>query len=310
MLIYNTEEEMREEIRRLSGHFELVRLVDPVSLEICFSSEETGASSKGCTCYSIWGKNKRCTDCSSAYSLMRRERQCKIEAAGGSVYFVISNPVLYGDKRAVLEMVATIDKEYAEQIFDAERLEQVNLDLELGRNAMIDELTGIYNRRGMDSLLEKSAADAQKEGRSAAIILLDIDYLKLTNDTCGYRAGDELIIAVADTILKNIRSDGKDMLFRYGGDQFVCYLDGMEEAYLKSKLQKILGEVSQMRVPGYEEIEPSISAGAVLLDGKCGKGMEAYLEQAEKRRLMAKKRRNCAYLYEYIEGTCRNKDSE
>jgi len=84
--------------------------------------------------------------------------------------------------------------------------------------ALVDELTGLYNRRGWDRLVEQEATRSQRYGLQAAIFMMDVDNLKAVNDTEGHAAGDEAIKRVAAAIREVTRDH--DIAARLGGDEF------------------------------------------------------------------------------------------
>ncbi len=86
----------------------------------------------------------------------------------------------------------------------------------------LDPLTGLYNRRGWETLLEREEARCHRYGSSGAIVSLDLDGLKRINDAEGHAAGDRLIGAVARCLSQVVRST--DVVARLGGDEFAVLL--------------------------------------------------------------------------------------
>lgn len=84
--------------------------------------------------------------------------------------------------------------------------------------ALVDELTGLYNRRGWNRLVEQEATRSQRYGVQAAIFVMDVDDLKTVNDTAGHAAGDEAIRRAAAAIREVTRDH--DIAARLGGDEF------------------------------------------------------------------------------------------
>ncbi|EEV5948972.1 GGDEF domain-containing protein, partial [Escherichia coli] len=82
-----------------------------------------------------------------------------------------------------------------------------------------DPLTGIANRRAMNSILH----DAMDNGGSFALIMLDVDFFKRYNDTYGHPAGDRCLIQVADALQRSTRQS-EDVVVRYGGEEFAIIL--------------------------------------------------------------------------------------
>ena len=88
--------------------------------------------------------------------------------------------------------------------------------------AITDALTGLHNRRYMESHLATLAEQAGARGKPLALMMLDIDYFKAINDTYGHDAGDDVLREFAVRIRKSIR--GIDLACRYGGEEFVIVM--------------------------------------------------------------------------------------
>ena len=85
-------------------------------------------------------------------------------------------------------------------------------------DALMDGLTGLYNRRGWDRLVALEAARARRYGHKSVVVIMDVDGLKSVNDTGGHAAGDALLVHVAEAIRSVIREH--DIAARIGGDEF------------------------------------------------------------------------------------------
>jgi diguanylate cyclase (GGDEF)-like protein/PAS domain S-box-containing protein len=92
----------------------------------------------------------------------------------------------------------------------------------LREEAIHDPLTGLFNRRYMEEMLDQETLRTDRLRRPISIIMLDIDYFKQVNDTFGHAAGDAMLHKLGSFLLKNIR--GTDIACRYGGDEFVLIL--------------------------------------------------------------------------------------
>ncbi|MGF1644071.1 MAG: EAL domain-containing protein [Thiotrichales bacterium] len=84
-----------------------------------------------------------------------------------------------------------------------------------------DVLTGLFNRRAFEGLLEASIKDL-RDAEYHVLCMMDLDYFKVVNDTFGHRAGDELLIQLAQLFRRKVRAN--DMLARVGGDEFAALL--------------------------------------------------------------------------------------
>ena len=96
-----------------------------------------------------------------------------------------------------------------------------------------DSLTGLYNRRRFEALLEHQVANAD-----GAVVLVDIDHFKFVNDSLGHAAGDELLRSVASKLDDSVRPG--DCVARLGGDEFAVLLAGVDEASAESVAGNLL----------------------------------------------------------------------
>ena len=101
-------------------------------------------------------------------------------------------------------------------------LQNARLFSEIQQLAMVDDLTGVYNRRHLFELGEREFNRAQRYTRPLAVIMLDLDYFKGVNDRYGHLVGDQVLRAVAERCKSNIRE--VDILGRFGGEEFVIVL--------------------------------------------------------------------------------------
>ncbi|MDH5573242.1 MAG: diguanylate cyclase, partial [Gammaproteobacteria bacterium] len=102
-----------------------------------------------------------------------------------------------------------------------ENLTEKNRDLEF--ISIHDSLTGIYNRRYADEILEKECARALRKGEALCVIIIDIDYFKHYNDSYGHQAGDKCLSRVARAMHACLKRPF-DVLARYGGEEFIIIL--------------------------------------------------------------------------------------
>ncbi len=120
------------------------------------------------------------------------------------------------DKNEMLARVRTQikKKRYTERLRD-----NVQLSIEM---AITDGLTGLFNRRYMETHLSTLVEQAASRGKPIAVMVLDIDYFKSVNDTHGHDAGDDVLREFSLRIRKSIRNI--DLACRYGGEEFVLVM--------------------------------------------------------------------------------------
>ncbi|MDR2123687.1 MAG: GGDEF domain-containing protein [Desulfovibrio sp.] len=105
--------------------------------------------------------------------------------------------------------------------------------------AEYDSLTGIYNRRHFEELLEDEMQRISRHGRPLSVLMADVDHFKRVNDTWGHKTGDAVLREVAALLTDGIR--GTDCCARYGGEEFVIllpYTDTEEAASLAERIRK------------------------------------------------------------------------
>ncbi len=88
----------------------------------------------------------------------------------------------------------------------------------LAEISLRDPLTGLFNRRHFDAVLERAVAEGDSEGHAFAVLLIDLDRFKPINDQYGHAAGDALLIAVGKALMANVRES--EVPARIGGDEF------------------------------------------------------------------------------------------
>lgn len=93
----------------------------------------------------------------------------------------------------------------------------------LRQMALMDGLTGVWNRRAFDGRVQSEWLRARRSAQALSLVLIDIDFFKRYNDHYGHQAGDDCLRRVA-RVLASLLNRPADMLARYGGEEFVCVL--------------------------------------------------------------------------------------
>jgi diguanylate cyclase (GGDEF)-like protein len=132
------------------------------------------------------------------------------------------------------------------------------------QQATTDPLTGISNRHKLKECLETEVARARRYRRSLSILLMDLDGLKMINDTCGHPAGDEALQHVARSLAFELRKT--DIPGRYGGDEFLVLLPETDAPHAVAVAKRILARVQNCRVA---DQAVSVSIGIAQLGGRC-----------------------------------------
>src|SRR4051812_5945619 len=98
----------------------------------------------------------------------------------------------------------------------------LHLLAEAEKQSMTDALTGLFNRRSMENLLQREVALSERHTHPLSVVMIDLDKFKQVNDAYGHAAGDHLLKSFADCVRITLRKT--DLAFRYGGDEFVIAL--------------------------------------------------------------------------------------
>ena len=149
---------------------------------------------------------------------------------------------------------------YTENFFAEQQLRQY---------AMTDPLTGLLNRRAMDTELAACRDAAHRYGRSFAIVMGDLDHFKRVNDAHGHDVGDQVLAEVSARIMASVR--GSDRVSRWGGEEYLVLLQGVDSAAAMSVAEKLRQAVATRAIEtsvGALEVTMSFGVG-VCRQGEC-----------------------------------------
>lgn len=158
-------------------------------------------------------------------------------------------------------------------------LERHRLSSALRSLSLIDDLTGLYNRRGFSELGEQHLKLAIRTGKAVLLVFLDVDDLKTINDTLGHQTGDQALIRVGDLLKETFRQS--DILARIGGDEFaVMALEALEENEAQL-LQRLRERVDEVNLSGEVSYQLSVSVGAARFSGEDSARLEDLLAEVD-----------------------------
>ncbi len=112
---------------------------------------------------------------------------------------------------------------------------------ETKRVALIDPLTKVWNRQGMDVLLYREIERARRQRHRVVLMMVDVDYFKQVNDQHGHAAGDVALKEIAQRIRSSVRPS--DVIVRYGGDEFLLFATDCPDETAKILAERILSRV-------------------------------------------------------------------
>jgi two-component system cell cycle response regulator len=171
-------------------------------------------------------------------------------------------------------------KRYTERLRD-----NVQMSIEM---AITDPLTGLFNRRYMESHVGTLVEQAAARNKPLTVLLLDIDYFKSINDGYGHDAGDDVLREFAIRIKKSIR--GIDLACRYGGEEFVVVMPETDMAVATVVAERLRRRIASEPFPlaeGARKVEVTISIGIATL--RRGESAAAVLKRADQALYRAKR---------------------
>ncbi len=133
----------------------------------------------------------------------------------------------------------------------------------LNKMARVDQLTGMYNRKYLDEFTETVIPQAIRTNTPYGVLMIDIDFFKMINDTYGHDVGDEGIRIVSRVIKDSIRET--DTAIRFGGEEFIVLLHNCDKDFIKEVAEKIRINFSKEKISaGSESFSKTLSIGAVM----------------------------------------------
>ncbi|MCW8894703.1 MAG: GGDEF domain-containing protein [Sulfurimonas sp.] len=133
----------------------------------------------------------------------------------------------------------------------------------LNKMARVDQLTGMFNRKYLDEFVETAIPQALRTNTPYGILMIDIDFFKMINDTYGHDVGDEGIRIVSRVIKESIRSS--DIAIRFGGEEFIVLLYNCDKNFVKEVAEKIRINFAKQKISaGAESFSKTLSVGAVM----------------------------------------------
>jgi diguanylate cyclase (GGDEF)-like protein len=156
---------------------------------------------------------------------------------------------------------------------------QQRLATQLTYEASHDALTGLFNRRKFEDILERAVATARSDGAYHTLAYLDLDRFKIVNDRCGHAVGDKVLTDIAHILHDRLR--GRDVIARLGGDEFAVLLHDCTLANARKVLEKLrIGVDEYALVHNGETFTVGVSIGLAPIEGPNADG-DAALSAAD-----------------------------
>lgn len=273
-----TMQEAENKMEVLREIFDVVRLLKGSDLQAAGMESKLAGRENLCQCYAFWNKDKRCENCISLKALEEKKQTSKIEFLDSDMYQVFARYLEIDDEPYVMEMLKKLDEN---TLTDEEGYEKLTEKLTVYSEKLYrDVLTGAYNRRYFEEKVKNMSLNA-------GVAVIDLDDFKLFNDTYGHDGGDLVLTTVVNVIRHYIRRT--DILVRYGGDEFLLILPGIEKEVFSQKLRMIQEKIHATHIPGFNRRKLSVSIGGVMFThGR----LEEAITKADRLMYMAKGHKN------------------
>jgi len=217
--------------------------------------------------------------------------------------FVFSNIYIALIMKPLNRMLKTIDQTFIDwnlKFQKDENYDEIETLGEFFHLAIIDQLTGIYNRRYLDGNLKRIIKSHIHAGNNLSVLMIDIDYFKKYNDAYGHDKGDDCLRKIVHAFSKCIMRK-EDFVARYGGEEFVIVLPNTNKNGAQMLAEKLLKIVSECEIPHKASDVAdyvTISIGGTTSIVKHSQHARDYIKTADKALYEAKKSGRNRYTYE------------
>jgi diguanylate cyclase (GGDEF)-like protein/PAS domain S-box-containing protein len=179
------------------------------------------------------------------------------------------SPVLENDNEPMAVTVVSKD------ITGRKKIEE-----ELREMSLTDELTKLYNRRGLAVLGEQYLRMSARENRGLYILYADLDNMKVINDKLGHQEGDQALIKTANILKKCFRKS--DIIARLGGDEFAVFPVGFAGDNIESITARLLANITAFNLKSSDIYKLSLSFGISFFDPQNPSSLDDLLDEADR----------------------------
>jgi diguanylate cyclase (GGDEF)-like protein len=169
-------------------------------------------------------------------------------------------------------------------------IERNRTQAELRSLSLVDDLTGLYNRRGFMAFAEQYLKLAQRKNKGFLLVYADLDNLKQINDRYGHHEGDLALIRTAKTLRETFRKS--DIIGRVGGDEFPVMAMECQRSMADSIAKNLQDNLRRHNAQANSRYALSVSVGFAYYDPEDHATVEELLQQADEALLSEKRRKN------------------
>ena len=169
-------------------------------------------------------------------------------------------------------------------------IERIHLQEELVRQANHDVLTGLYNRRYFNQVIERELARSKRHTHPIGFLMIDVNRFKEINDRFGHQTGDKVLQSVATLLAGSVRET--DLVIRYGGDEFLVVLveTGSRAEGVRERIEDAVTRSNQER--GIVPFPVTLSIGSAIWNPAEAQTLESILSEADQAMYAVKRQAN------------------
>lgn len=223
--------------RLLEKLYDIIRYVNPVAKSTNEKVSEFIINASEVHCFSIMHSKEVCNNCISMRALNENKIIMKFEYSNGKLYLITAVPEAQNNR--VLELIRDVTEEHLLENIDGLSDELIiEKIMKLNKEIITDSLTGLYNRRFLEERMPFEIAKAVSNKLPISVVMTDIDFFKVVNDTHGHVVGDQVLKEFSNLLMVAVRDD-KDWVVRYGGEEFLIFLHAIDRSNLLKRVEKI-----------------------------------------------------------------------
>lgn len=220
--------------------YDTIRYANPIEKKCSLRQANNKIDLNGSSCFSVWEKCAVCENCISMRAMRENKVIMKFEYSNRRLYMVTAVPVKNEiNSNLIVELIRDVTEEHLLDSIDLLNedivIEKIN---KLNQELICDSLTKLYNRRFLEERLQYEVAKSLSNNSPMGFVMADIDHFKIINDTYGHPVGDRILIEFSQILKKMIR-DSDDWIVRYGGEEFLIFISGVDKETLIRKVQYI-----------------------------------------------------------------------
>lgn len=207
--------------------------------------------------------------CEHIHTMMKAQEKihyiCVPMTAQGTTMGVLFQQI---SSEKLVHQVEPVVRVFAERVSLA--LANLRLSETLRMQSVRDPLTNLFNRRYMEETLEREFRRSERHQIPVGVIMIDLDFFKIFNDTYGHGGGDALLKAVANYLLGNVRAS--DIVCRYGGDEFALVMPEANLDEANRRAEQLRKGIKTLRIQYHNQSLDSVTASI---------GVTSYPEQGK-----------------------------